>query len=111
MSKIQKLIAGHQATSPGEWRIGDAGLTVFGPKADRPSPETVANCNKKANAKFITLAHNTMPALLDGIQLAKQIAAQDPITFSDDADIPYRQLATMVNTYQDAARKLLKGLQ
>ncbi len=64
MTKIEELKAAYDAATPGEWRIGDAGATVFGPKTDTPSPETVAGVRKKANAEFITLAHNMMPQLL-----------------------------------------------
>lgn len=111
MDKIKELKAAFEASTPGEWRIGDAGATVFGPKTGAPSPETVAAVRKKINAEFITLAHNAMPDLLDAVRLAEEVAMQDPITFSDDADIPYRQLAALVNANQAAARQLLEKLQ
>lgn len=50
--------------TPGPWRIGDAGKTVFGPPCGLP-PVIVANCDyqqtklggsKLANAKLIALA-------------------------------------------------------
>ena len=46
--------------TPGPWRIGDAGRTVFGPPNGNPSPETVAHCTSRANASLIAAA----PALL-----------------------------------------------
>ena len=49
----------------GTWRIGDAGHTVFGPKTDNPSPETIASGLSKANAKFIVRACNSHADLLE----------------------------------------------
>lgn len=40
-----------QKHTPGPWRVGDAGATVFGPPNGNPSPETVATVRKAANAK------------------------------------------------------------
>ena len=45
--------------TPGPWRIGDAGNTVFGPKTDRPSPQTIATLSvidHEANGRLITAA-------------------------------------------------------
>jgi hypothetical protein len=51
--------------TPGPWRIGDAGKTVFGPKTDAPSPVTIASIapssrttpeEKQANAQLIAAA-------------------------------------------------------
>lgn len=60
--------------TPGPWRIGDAGQTVFGPKSDQPSPITiatlpgetprVATSERKANACLIAAA----PELLEALQ-------------------------------------------
>lgn len=65
MNTIKCLKAAYGAATPGEWRIGDAGITVFGPKTERPAPETIANVRKKENAHFVALAHNMMPTLLE----------------------------------------------
>lgn len=40
-------------------------------------------------------------------QLLRDIAAQDPVTFSADTPLPYRQLAHLVNNYQTRARLIL----
>lgn len=50
--------------TPGEWRVGDAGFTVFGPTTGAPSPETVARCRKRENAALISAA----PELLAVVQ-------------------------------------------
>lgn len=55
--------------TPGPWRIGDAGCTVFGPKTDSPSPVTVAvvtartapTDQQRANARAIA----ALPEMLD----------------------------------------------
>jgi hypothetical protein len=50
--------------TPGPWRVGDAGLTVFGPKSDKPSPEIIAPCKSRDNAQLIAAA----PELLTMLQ-------------------------------------------
>ena len=49
--------------SPGPWRVGDAGATVFGPPNGNPSPETVANVKRRANAALIAAAPDLAAAL------------------------------------------------
>lgn len=44
--------------TPTPYRIGDAGLTVFGAPNGNPSPETVAKCLTRANAQFVLRACN-----------------------------------------------------
>ena len=51
--------------TPGPWRIGDAGHTVFGPSNGQPSPETVANVRARTNARLIAAA----PELLEAPRL------------------------------------------
>lgn len=52
--------------SPGPWRVGDAGHTVFGPPNGTPSPETIATCLKFSNTKVIA----KVPALIEALQWA-----------------------------------------
>ena len=70
--------------TPGPWRIGDAGRTVFGPPNGNPSPEIVATVHggtsdqaavvrafrMKANARLIAAA----PDLLGAVKAALAIA-------------------------------------
>ena len=56
-----------QAThTPGPWRIGDAGHTVFGPKTDSPSPKIIASGLSRQDAKLIGVA----PTMLDALKAA-----------------------------------------
>ncbi len=50
--------------TPGPWRIGDAGHTVFGPPNGNPSPQTIASNCTRANARLIASA----PALLAALE-------------------------------------------
>lgn len=73
---------------------------------------TIADCVTESmesrDERFFTLAHQAAPAMMDAVLLAKRVAAQDPITFSDDAPLEYKQLASLVNGYQEAARLIMK---
>jgi len=51
--------------TPGPWRVGDAGHTVFGPKTDQPSPKTIAHNLSRNNARLIASA----PALLEALKM------------------------------------------
>lgn len=46
------------------WRVGDAGLTVFGPPNGHPAPEVIAPCKKRANAAHIVRCVNSHAALV-----------------------------------------------
>ena len=52
--------------TPGPWRIGDAGFTVFGPKTTAPSPKIVATCLSREDARLVCFA----PELLKVLQQA-----------------------------------------
>jgi hypothetical protein len=59
--------------TPGPWRIGDAGKTVFGPKTDQPAPITIATlqgatprcgiAERAANKYLIAAAPDLLAAL------------------------------------------------
>ena len=52
----------HKRTA-GPWRIGDAGLTVFGPPNDNRAPDTVAITSNRADAHLIAAAPQLLAAL------------------------------------------------
>lgn len=49
--------------TPGPWRIGDAGFTVFGPPKPSALPETIAPVKNRANARLIAAAPDLLAAL------------------------------------------------
>lgn len=51
--------------TPGPWRVGDAGSTVFGPPNGNPSPKTVARVLRRPDARLIAAA----PELLEALRL------------------------------------------
>jgi hypothetical protein len=59
MSTITKLAQ----YTPGRWRVGDAGHTVFGPPNGTPSPEIIASNIRKANARPVAAVPEMLEAL------------------------------------------------
>lgn len=49
--------------TPGPWRIGDAGFSVFGPKRNALATDTVATVRNRANAALIAAAPDLLEAL------------------------------------------------
>lgn len=49
--------------TPGPWRIGDAGFTVFGPPKPGALPETIAPVKNRANARLIAAAPDLLTAV------------------------------------------------
>lgn len=58
--------------TPGPWRIGDAGHTVFGPPNGSPSPRTVATVvphnDRRDNARLIAAAPDLLEACKDCLE-------------------------------------------
>lgn len=75
------------------WRVGDAGLTVFGPPNGTPTPETIASCRTRANARLIAAA----PRLLEVFEklFAAAHCGYDPLVvlreFGEEAREVYRE--------------------
>ena len=51
--------------TPGPWRVGDNGHTVFGPPNGNPSPLTIAHDLYRPNARLIAAAPEMLEALKD----------------------------------------------
>ena len=51
--------------TPGPWRIGDRGTTVFGPPNGEPCPKVIAAGINRADAAFMVLAGNCHDELLE----------------------------------------------
>jgi hypothetical protein len=49
--------------TPGPWRVGDAGHTVFGPPNGEPAPEVIASVRRPANARVMAAAPELVDAL------------------------------------------------
>ena len=89
--------------TPGPWRIGNAGHTVFGPKTDNPSPKTVAHNLSRANARLIAAA----PALLAALKAIEGV-------IDDAVDMRIRSgrlppIANLLSTIQDEARAAIEA--
>ena len=86
--------------TPGPWRIGDAGTTIFGPSNGQPAPERVASLCKnnafRANARLIAAA----PALLDDHEANRDDAAAARVALND-------YLSTVTNDSRLEAAQLL----
>lgn len=69
--------------TPGPWRVGDAGATVFGPKTDAPAPKTIAHVGKllplivseetHENARLIAAAPTLYNALESAAELLESL--------------------------------------
>lgn len=49
--------------TPGPWRVGDAGHTIFGPPTGAPSPRMVATVKWRADAPLLAAAPSLLAAL------------------------------------------------
>lgn len=59
----------------GPWRVGDAGMTVFGPPNGQPAPEVIANVRSKTNSKLIAVAPELLEALSNVADMLDMVRA------------------------------------
>jgi hypothetical protein len=62
--------------TPGPWRIGDAGFTVFGPPKPGALPETIAPVKNRANARLIAAAPELLEVLEDVLPWLQKAEAE-----------------------------------
>ena len=83
MTKLEELKAAYEATTHGKWVTGK-GDTAYYPLQIRcvssDWDSLIAafhswDAQKESNAKFIALAHNLMPALLEAIDLLETVSS------------------------------------
>lgn len=82
MTKFEELRTLLAAATPGEWTFEDRGYKyILNKPGDgyisrdilRLDGSTMAAFNQKANAKLIALSHNMLPALLEAVELLKEL--------------------------------------
>ena len=86
MTELEELKAALEAATPGRWAYDDDGF-VYGDMDDtqptgggyivsdpHSSPEADID-EREGNGKFITLAHNLMPTLLEAVEAAQNLVA------------------------------------
>ncbi len=86
--------------TPGPWRVGDAGQTIFGPLSSNPSPVTIAQLpaqtprcgqdERRANARLISAA----PDLLEALQMAVNTVECDSLDKSGER-LPWYKAARL----------------
>lgn len=89
--------------TPGRWRIGDAGKTIFGPKTDAPSPAIVASVKHRADARLIALAPDLLLALTELELRTRQFIAGNLVSFPA-ALLPQVRAVIDAATGKDGAR-------
>lgn len=90
--------------TPGPWRVGDAGHTVFGPPNGQPSPETIASGIKRSNASLIAQA----PAMYAALQaiVAKNVRLRPEAEFETPGD-----WIIITTSAFDTARAILRTIE
>lgn len=89
--------------TPGPWRIGDAGKTIFGPKSKNPSPETIAPCRTRANAARIVECVNALEGLDPGaIRELIEAASREIAANGNDHDTLNRLRAALAKIQEES---------
>jgi hypothetical protein len=54
--------------TPTPYRIGDAGMTVFGPPNDNPAPQVICELRRKSDGPFLIAACNAHAELVAALR-------------------------------------------
>ena len=63
--------------TPGPWRVGDAGHSVFGPPNGNPSPESIALVKDKNNTHLIAAAPGLLQAAKNALDWFNRYMGND----------------------------------
>jgi len=90
--------------TPGPWRIGDAGRTVFGPPNGQPAPEVVATGRNSVNIRLCAAAPELLAALEQGEDIISGLEAE-----ADNAGIDLTEVRAWWRDVAGAAIAKAKG--
>jgi hypothetical protein len=60
--RVKVVFMSNTKHTPGPWRIGDAGMMVFGPPNGNPAPEVICNLRRKVNGSLVAAAPDLLAA-------------------------------------------------
>ena len=102
MTKLAELKAAYAASTQGEWvapGFNSQGGEVACLLANHDGLRLVSGNFKRPDAKFIALAHNLMPTLLEAVEALKAYSNASDLQFATDS------------TLHDNARAILEKLK
>ena len=102
MTKLAELKAAYAASTQGEWvapGFNSQGGEVACLLANHDGLRLVSGNFKRPDAKFIALAHNNMPTLLEAVEALKAYSNASDLQFATDS------------TLHDNARAILEKLK
>ena len=100
MTKLEELKAAYAAATPGEWTA--PGFNSQGGKVacllDNPDGLRLVSGNfERADAKFIALAHNLMPTLLEAVELLETVSSARACQDHEfDVDAWFKQVRSLL---------------
>lgn len=110
MKTSDETKAGRAAHTPGPWRIGDAGATIFGPPNGNPSPVTICAMagprgDSRANARLIASAPDLLAALKAIVAALEQPVQYSSLRMAESSDILRADAAAAANIARAAIER------
>ena len=100
---IEKLKAAYEAATPGEWDADRDGCVYSGKDTMIVGDYSRSHSRAREDATFIALAHNTMPALLEAVELLTDVSRELEETDKEYwATALYRRIETLKTKLQGA---------